>query len=152
MTAAGGAGGNSGASVVTCPSCGTKNRTPVAATGKPRCASCKAQLPWLVSADDADLDAALDTSALVLLDLWAPWCGPCRMVAPVLEQLSREYAGRIKVVKVNVDHNPRAANTYEAQSIPTLVLLDRGRVVQRIVGAQPKPALAAAIDAALQGS
>jgi thioredoxin 2 len=102
-----------------------------------------------VSAVDADLSAALDTSALVLLDLWAPWCGPCRMVAPILEQLSQEYAGRIKVVKVNVDDNPRAASAYQAQSIPTLVLLDRGRVVERIIGAQPKPALAAAIDKAL---
>lgn len=149
MTASSDGTGGHGGTVVACPSCGTRNRAPVAAKGKPRCASCKSPLPWLVSAGDADLSAALDTSALVLLDLWAPWCGPCRMVAPILEQLSQEYAGRIKVVKVNVDDNPRAATTYQAQSIPTLVLLERGRVVERIIGAQPKPALAAAIDKAL---
>lgn len=136
-------------SIIPCPNCGAKNRTPVAATGRPRCAKCQSDLPWLVSADDAMLAAALDTSALVVLDLWAPWCGPCRMVAPVLEQLATEYAGRIKVVKVNVDESPRAAATYDARSIPTLVVLDRGRVVDRVIGAQPKPALAQHIDRAL---
>ena len=71
------------------------------------------------------------------------------MVAPVLEQLAQEYAGRIKVVKVNVDESPNAASTYQAQSIPTLVLLDQGRTVDRVVGAQPKPVLAQHIDRAL---
>lgn len=71
------------------------------------------------------------------------------MVAPVLEQLSKEYAGRLKVVKVNVDDSPGTAAKYDARSIPTLVILDRGKVVDRVIGAQPKPALAAAIDKAL---
>lgn len=115
----------------------------------PRCGKCKAELPWLVPADDATVAGALDAKPLVILDLWAPWCGPCRMVAPVLEQLSSEYAGRIKVVKVNVDDSPATAAKYEARSIPTLVILDHGTVVTRIIGAQPKPALAAAIDKAL---
>ena len=141
----------SGSSITVCQTCGTKNRTPVATTGKPRCAKCGADLPWLVPADDQNLTAAIDTSALVVLDLWAPWCGPCRMVAPVLERLSKSYAGRIKVVKVNVDESPRAATTYQAQSIPTLVLVDKGRVVDRIVGAQPEPVLSSHIDNALAG-
>ena len=135
--------------IAVCPGCGRRNRIPTTATSRPRCAHCKADLPWLVSADDVTLGATLGTSALVLLDLWAPWCGPCRMVAPVLEQLAQEYAGRIKVVKVNVDESPNAASTYQAQSIPTLVLLDQGRTVDRVVGAQPKPILAQHIDRAL---
>ena len=118
----------------------------MASSGRPRCAKCKKDLPWLVSADDTTLAGALDTAALVLLDLWAPWCGPCRMVAPVLEQLSRDYAGKVKVVKVNVDDSPRAAAAYQAQSIPTLVFLERGTQVDRVVGAQPKPVLQQHID------
>jgi len=135
--------------VTACPSCGTKNRVPVAAKGSPRCASCKAALPWVVPATDADLTAALDTGHLVLLDLWAPWCAPCRQVAPVLVRLATRYAGRVKVVKVDVDHNPRAAAQFDARSIPTLVLLQRGTPVRTIVGAQPESVMAEAIDAAL---
>ena len=135
--------------VTTCPSCGTKNRVPVAAKGSPRCASCKAPLPWVVPATDADLAAALDTGHLVLLDLWAPWCAPCRQVAPVLVSLAKRYAGRVKVVKVDVDQNPRTAAQYDARSIPTLVLLHRGTMDRTVVGAQPEAALAREIDAVL---
>jgi thioredoxin 2 len=135
--------------VVTCPACSKKNRVPVTATGKPQCASCKAVLPWIVDATDQSIAGALDTKQLVLIDLWAPWCGPCRMVAPVLEQLASKYAGKIKVVKVNVDDNPRAAQTYDARSIPTLVFAQDGAVVDRIIGAQPAPALSTRIDSLL---
>ncbi len=117
--------------------------------GKPRCAKCQSDVPWLVPADDSTIAGALDAAPLVLLDLWAPWCGPCRMVAPILEELSAEYAGRLKVVQVNVDDSPRTAATFDARSIPTLVLLNHGDVIDRIIGAQPKPFLAAAIDKAL---
>jgi thioredoxin 2 len=106
-------------------------------------------MPWIADAGDADLAAALDTGQLVLVDLWAPWCGPCRMVAPVLERLASRYAGRVKVVKVNVDDNPRAAARFDARSIPTLVLMKDGEAVGRVVGAQPEPALAAEIDRVL---
>jgi len=88
----------------------------------------------------------------VLLDLWAPWCGPCRMVAPILERLAERYAGRLKVVKVNVDHNPGTARTYDASSIPTLVMIKDGSVVQRVIGAQPEPALVAQIEPLLAPS
>lgn len=134
------------AKIVACPSCGKKNRLPVSAKGKPQCASCKAALPWIVDATDQTIAGALDTKQLVLIDLWAPWCGPCRMVAPVLEQLASKYAGRIKVVKVNVDDNPRAAQTYDARSIPTLVFAKDGAVVERVIGAQPAPTLSTYID------
>lgn len=106
-------------------------------------------MPWLVDATDANFAAVTDTNALVLVDLWAPWCGPCRMVAPVLESLARRYAGAIKVVKVNVDDNPGIAAAYDARSIPTLVFMRNGVRVNTVVGAQPEPALAATIDALL---
>jgi len=77
----------------------------------------------------------------VLVDLWAPWCAPCRAIAPVLEQLAKEFAGRLKVVKVNVDENPATAQRFQAFSIPTLVVIKNGRVVDRIVGALPKSEL-----------
>jgi len=137
--------------VTVCPSCGTKNRVPVSATGRLQCASCKEPLPWLVDADDKDLIAALTTGQLVLVDLWAPWCGPCRMVAPVLERLAVRYAGRVKVVKVNVDNNPIASTRFDAQSIPTRAMVRNGVTVGRIVGAQPEAVLARTIDALLAG-
>jgi thioredoxin len=81
----------------------------------------------------------------VVVDLWAPWCGPCRFVGPILEELSREWAGRLKVIKVNVDDNQRLAIRYDARSIPTMLVMRDGQVVERIVGALPKPALEARI-------
>jgi len=140
-----------GSRVTSCPSCGTRNRVPVASPGRPQCASCHEGLPWLVDAGDVELDTALQTRQLVLVDLWAPWCGPCRMVAPILERLAVRYAGRVKVVKVNVDHNPVAAARFDARSIPTLALVRDGETVGRIVGAQPEPVLVQRIEAVLAG-
>lgn len=135
--------------ITACHSCGTKNRVPAASPGRPRCGTCQSDLPWIADATDADFAAAVDTSRLVLVDLWAPWCGPCRMVAPVLERLAERYAGRVKVVKVNVDDSPATARKFDASSIPTLVFLRHGKPVDRVVGAQPEPALANRIDALL---
>ena len=131
--------------VVSCPSCGAKNRIPTSAAGSPRCAKCRAALPWVVDAGDADFAAAVDTKRLVLVDLWAPWCGPCRMVTPVLEALSREFASSLKVVKVNVDESPRTAQRYEARSIPMLLFMRNGELVDTVVGAQPEHVLRARI-------
>jgi thioredoxin 2 len=111
---------------------------PVAADGHPRCASCKSDLPWLVDADDRSFDTAVRTPQLVLVDLWAPWCGPCRMVAPILERLSKDHAGELKVVKVNVDGSPAVARRYRATSIPMLLFLRDGAVVETVVGAHPE--------------
>lgn len=83
---------------------------------------------------------------LVVVDLWAPWCGPCRFVGPILEELSRELAGRLKVVKVNVDENQALAIRHDARSIPTMLVIRDGLVVDRIVGALPKPALLARLQ------
>ena len=140
------ASAQSDARITACPDCETKNRVPNVSKGKPTCASCKKALPWIADASDASLSGALDTKQLVLVDLWAPWCGPCRTVAPILEKLAARYAGSLKVVKINVDDNPRSAEIYDASSIPTLVMVRNGQVVDRVIGAEPEPVLAAKID------
>jgi thioredoxin 2 len=137
----------SGSRIVACAACGTRNRVPVAAHGSPRCASCRTDLPWVVDADDAGFAAAVDTSRLVVVDLWAAWCGPCRMVAPVLESLSQEFASSLKVVKVDVDASPMTAARFEARSIPMLLFMRGGEVVDTVIGAQPEHVLRARIGA-----
>ncbi len=134
------------AGVTSCPSCGVKNRVPAASTGKPTCAKCHADLPWLVEATDADFAEVTDTSRLVLVDLWAPWCGPCRMVAPILETLARDFAGILKVVKVNVDGSPATSQRFNAASIPMLVFMRNGAVVDTVIGAQPEHVLRSAVE------
>ena len=135
---------------VRCPSCATRNRVPADATGTPQCASCHVPLPWVVSAGDRTFDAVAVRSPLpVLVDLWAPWRGPCRAVAPIVERVAAERAGRLKVVKVNVDEAPRTAARYGVQGIPTLLLLAGGSVRDRIVGAPPEARMRARVDAFL---
>jgi thioredoxin 2 len=98
-----------------------------------------------VNADASTFEVETRASPTVVVDLWAPWCGPCRIVGPILEELVREYAGRLKVVKVNVDENQGLAVRYDAMSIPTMIVMRDGQVVDRIVGALPKPSLEARI-------
>jgi thioredoxin 2 len=139
-------------SVVACPHCGQKNRVPAAAKGLPRCGQCHGPLPWLAEAgDDSFGDVAERARVPVLVDLWAPWCGPCRAVSPALENLARERAGRIKLVKVNVDESPITAHRFGVQGIPTLLVLDNGTAVARQVGAAPEAALRQWLDRALDG-
>jgi thioredoxin 1 len=88
----------------------------------------------------------MESDVPVLLDLWAAWCGPCRLVAPVVEELASEYAGRLKVGKIDVDEQPELQETFQALSIPTLVVVKDGQVVAKAVGARPKAALAAALE------
>lgn len=88
---------------------------------------------------DANFDEQVERSPLpVLLDMWAPWCGPCRMVGPIVEQLASELAGRVRVAKLNVDENPMTQARFGVRSIPTLLVLKDGREVDRLVGAMPK--------------
>lgn len=128
--------------VVTCSACGTKNRVPAAAKGVPRCGKCRGALPWIVAADDATFrDVAMSSRLPVLVDLWAPWCGPCRIVSPELEKLAHRHAGRLKLVKVDVDQSPQTSSRFEARSIPTLLILQNGEVAARHVGAAPAEVL-----------
>ncbi|MFN2484321.1 MAG: thioredoxin [Candidatus Limnocylindria bacterium] len=128
-------------SVLACAECGKRNRIMPSARGAPHCGSCGKPLPWVVNATDDTFDVEARSSVAVLVDLWAPWCSPCRIVGPIVEELSREFAGRLKVLKVNVDDNQRTAMRFEARSIPTLVVLRDGRPVDRFVGALPRSEL-----------
>ena len=142
---------NSG--VIACENCERRNRVPAVARGIPRCAQCHTSLPWIADADATTFDEVADSSKVaVLLDLWAPWCGPCRMVSPALERLARANAGQVKLVKVNVDEAPSVADRFGVRGIPTLVVLRRGAVVARQTGAPPEPALRAWLDATLRGA
>ena len=128
-------------SIVACPHCGTRNRLRPHAGATPRCAKCKRPLPWVVSAGGDTFEEEARAAVPVVVDLWAPWCGPCRMLHPILDRVAERHAGRLKVVRVNVDEAPSLAARYGAQSIPTLVVLSDGGQVDRMVGAVPEPEL-----------
>ncbi|MEV6782135.1 thioredoxin [Streptomyces sp. NPDC051098] len=140
------------AATVSCTACGHKNRVPSAAEGIPRCGNCRTQLPWITDAGDDDFaEVAEKATPFVLVDLWATWCGPCRMVSPALEQVAHELAGRIKLVKVDVDQAPRTAQRFQVQAVPTLLLLDNGEVIARQAGAAPAPALRTWVEETIAG-
>lgn len=137
-----------------CPKCGTKNRINevVALAHRPVCGKCGANLdslssgskPQIVSDATFAQDVIASSSSIpVLVDAWAEWCGPCRMIAPVLEQLAAESNGKYKIAKLNVDENPRTSAQFNIRSIPTLLIFKNGKLVDSIVGVQPKQAIAA---------
>ena len=141
-----------------CPQCGARNRVDERAPldKQPVCGRCGAKLPEPTSSAAAEgkpqvvTDAtfandvvAASSSRPVLVDAWAEWCGPCRMVAPVLDQLAAESNGRYKIAKLNVDENPRTAAQFNIRSIPTLLIFKNGKLVDQIVGVVPKQTIAA---------
>ena len=133
---------------IRCAHCGATNRVPRAKLEqglKPVCGRCKQPLEMgsaPITVSDATFAAEVERSPLpVLVDAWAPWCGPCRMVAPALEELAAELAGRVRIAKLNVDENPQTASRFDVRSIPTLLIMVGGREIERIVGAQPKQAI-----------
>jgi thioredoxin 2 len=136
--------------------CGANNHVPrekMQPGLQPVCGRCKAPLPASnqpVSVTDATFSAEVERSPLpVLLDLWAPWCGPCRMISPVLDQLAGEMAGRVRIAKINIDENPATAARFQIQSIPALLVLRGGREIDRIIGVQPKSEITRRIERAL---
>jgi thioredoxin 2 len=139
--------------LVRCPSCGRRNRVPSAASGVARCGNCHQPLPWIADAGDETFAEVAEAASLpVVVDLWAPWCGPCRMISPALEQLATELAGQIKLVKVNVDDSPKLQQRFGIQAIPTLMVLRDGKVAARQAGAAPPAALRAWVEEAIKAS
>jgi thioredoxin len=136
--------------IVTCPNCGAKNRIDERANQlQPVCGRCKTPLSigpaqtssHPVKITDADFNRVTNQDIPVLVDAWAPWCGPCRMIAPIMDQLAAESNGRYLVTKLNVDENPVVSSHYQISSIPTMLIFKGGKLVDRIVGLQPKQAI-----------
>jgi thioredoxin 2 len=127
--------------IITCPNCGAKNRVRPSQAGVPRCSVCHTLLSWIVDASPATFDDELQASVPVLVDFWAPWCGPCRIVSPVVQRIGREEAGRLKVINLNVDDAPELSERYEIRGIPLLVLFRDGAEVDRLAGAVPQEQL-----------
>jgi len=104
----------------------------------------------VITLNDANFDQeVLQSEIPVLVDFWAAWCGPCRMVAPIIEELSSEYAGRVKFAKLDVDANPQKASQYQIRSIPNMIVFKNGRAVDSIIGAMPKAAIAQRLEEAI---
>jgi thioredoxin 2 len=136
--------------VIKCPVCGKKNRVPAAASGIPQCGNCHSPLPWIAGAGDDDYRDVVEESSLpVLVDLWAPWCGPCHLVSPALEQLANDFAGKVKLVKINVDESPSISQRFGVQGIPTLLVTRKGEVIARQTGAAPESTLRTWLEDAL---
>jgi thioredoxin 2 len=142
-----------------CPACGATNRVPQAKLEQklaPVCGRCKTPLSAStanrkpITVTDASFAAEVESSPIpVLLDMWAAWCGPCHMLAPVIDELAVELTGRVQVGKLNVDENRLTASRFRVQSIPTLLLLKGGKEIARIVGVQPKSEIIRQVEQAI---
>lgn len=125
--------------ITTCKHCQARNRLGSPPAGQvPRCGRCKEPLPWLISANDADFNAAIDSPVPVLVDFWSPSCGPCLALTPTLENLANDEAGRLKVVKLDIGSNPLTAHRFQVQAVPLLVVIKDNEVVQALPGLRTK--------------
>lgn len=135
--------------IIRCLTCGAKNRMPEnRLDSRPLCGKCGTALVATseeghpIEVTDATFNREiLSSPGPVLVDCWAPWCGPCRTLGPILEDLAAKYAGGVRIAKLNVDENPVTASRYEIRSIPTMLLFKDGRLIKSLVGAQPKEAI-----------
>ncbi len=135
------------AKLIKCPDCGRANRVPAAAPGTPRCGNCHQPLPWIAGAgDDTFKQIAEQSPVPVLVDLRAEWCGPCTMVSPALQQVAAGLAGRIKLVKADLDQAPELQQRFGVQAIPALMILPNGHVAARRAGAAPASDLRAWVE------
>ena len=144
--------------LVTCRNCGAKNRVDEArlANSEARCGRCGEKVsageheskPVTITDQSFEREILQATGPPVLVDCWAPWCGPCRAIGPILDQLAEESAGRYRIAKLNVDENPLTASRFNIASIPTMLIFKDGQLIDRIVGAQPKPAIAERLQVA----
>ena len=147
--------------VIVCSNCGAKNRVEESrlATSEARCGRCGEKLageqdskPVVITDQTFEREALQTRGQPVLVDCWAPWCGPCRMIAPVLDQLAAESQGRYRIAKLNVDENPQTASRFQIASIPTLLIFKNGQLIDRIIGVQPKQAIAERLGVAAKAA
>lgn len=146
--------------VVVCSKCGSKNRVDERrlATSEAKCGRCGAKLSSTTGQQDSKpvtiTDGTFEREVLqtsgrpVLVDCWAPWCGPCRMIAPILDELAAESRGRYRITKLNVDENPQTSARFKISSIPTLLIFKEGKLIDRLIGAQPKQSIAERLQVA----
>ena len=137
--------------VIICNKCGAKNRVDESRLSEAKCGRCAERLQTTAGTDSKPVvitDQTFEREVLqargqpVLVDCWAPWCGPCRLIAPVMDQLAAESQGQYRITKLNVDENPQTASHFQIASIPTMLIFKDGNLIDRIIGAQPKQAIA----------
>jgi len=136
-----------------CPVCGATNRVSrerLAEGRRPLCGRCRTPLPAPgkpITVTDATFAAEVERSPLpIVVDIWAAWCGPCRIITPMIDDLAASMAGRVRFAKLNIDENPGTASRFGVRSIPTLLVFKDGHEVDRIVGVQPKPEIARRLE------
>ena len=144
--------------VVDCRNCGAKNRVDEArlANSEARCGRCGETLsagqqdskPVVITDQTFEREVVQAKGRPVLVDCWAPWCGPCRMIGPILDELAAESAGRYRIAKLNVDENPQTSSRFRISSIPTMLIFKDGQLIDRVIGAQPKHVIAERLQSA----
>jgi thioredoxin 2 len=135
--------------VVKCPSCEKQSRVPEVSLGRPGCGHCQRALPWIIDANDANFADIIVSDLTVLVELWAVWSKPSELVSPIVEQIAIDYAGRIKVVRIDADRTPRVQAAFRMKGPPMLTFMRHGRVLDSIFGAQPDRTVRTRLDGAL---